>query len=83
VWADAEALGPHKAFQIARDSATRRVIWVTDLHDPAYYLLESARSVGEALARLSEYLVPGARVGVMPYANATIPALLGIGRPNA
>jgi nickel-dependent lactate racemase len=67
-------VGPHKAFQIARDSAGRRVIWVTDLPNPDYFMLEHARSLDEALARLLPEYGNG-RIGVIPYGNATIPTL--------
>jgi nickel-dependent lactate racemase len=70
-------VGPHKAYQIARDSVGRRVIWITELPDPDYFLLESARDLAEAVDRI--FKERGERikhVGVMPYANATIPALI-------
>lgn len=66
-------VGPHKAFQIARDSIHRRVIWVSDLPNPEFYLMESAPTLGSALTRL--YPDCGKRIGVIPYANATIPRL--------
>lgn len=70
-------VGPHKAYQIARDSVGRRVIWITDLPDPGYFLLESAGDLAEAVERvLKERRDQVKHIGVMPYANATIPALI-------
>jgi nickel-dependent lactate racemase len=67
-------VGPHKAYQIARDTVGRRVVWVTALPDPASLLLESAPTLQDAINRV---LDPGIRrVGVLPYANATIPSLV-------
>jgi len=67
-------VGPHKAYQIARDSVNRRVIWVTDLPNPAHFLLETAPNLQEALSRVIDPAT-SQRIGVIPYANATIPAL--------
>lgn len=70
-------LGPHKAFQIARDSEMVDARWVTSLSsDLAQRLLLNSQSdlaaaVTGALSRLGA----GARIGVMPAANATVPVL--------
>ncbi len=66
-------VGPHKAYQIARDSLNRRVIWITDLPDPDFYLMESTLTLREALRRV--YPDCGKRIAVIPYANATIPTV--------
>lgn len=71
---DGFSIGPHKAFQIARDSIDRRVIWITDIPQPERFLLEAAPTLDDALARLTDYL--SGHIGVIPYANATIPALV-------
>lgn len=73
--AEGYSVGPHKAYQIARDTVGRRVIWVSELPDPAQFLLESAASLDEAVARAIKANPAIRRVGVMPYANATIPTL--------
>lgn len=69
-------IGPHKAFQIARDAVGRRVLMVTQM--PAELvkrlLLTPCASLEAALAVGLEGLPPAARVGIMPWANATIPA---------
>lgn len=67
-------VGPHKAFQIARDSLGRRVIWITDMPRPDFFMLETAPSLDEAVARLLPEYGQG-RIGVIPYGNATIPSL--------
>ncbi|PWU11489.1 MAG: hypothetical protein C5B50_23175 [Verrucomicrobia bacterium] len=70
-------IGPHKAFQIARDSVGRQLLMVTDM--PADFvrslLLTPCASLDSALSIALKDLQPGARVGVMPFANATIPSL--------
>jgi lactate racemase len=71
--ADPFRIGPHKAFQIARDTVGRRVIWVTNLPDPKLLLLESAPTLEAAFADVWPHY--GRRLALMPYANATIPAL--------
>jgi len=70
-------VGPHKAFQIARDAANVRVLLVSDM--PAefvrYLLLNPVDSLAAALEIALANLPPDARIGVMPLANATIPLL--------
>jgi len=69
-------IGPHKAFQIARDAAPRRVLMVTEMR-PEFVrqlLLEPYPSLEAALAAAVPGLPREARVGVMPWANATIPS---------
>jgi nickel-dependent lactate racemase len=70
-------IGPHKAFQIARDAAPRRLLFVTEMPEALVkkLLLTRCASLDEALAVASKSLPKTARVGVMPYANATIPEL--------
>lgn len=65
-------VGPHKAFQIARDSVDRRVIWVTDLPNPAQFGLRSAAGLRAALYEVLDADPSIQRVAVLPYANATI-----------
>ena len=70
-------IGPHKAFQIARDAAPRRVLFVTEMSPKLVekLLLQRCASLDEAVALGLKGLPPGARIGVMPWANATIPDL--------
>jgi nickel-dependent lactate racemase len=77
-------VGPHKAFQIARDAARARVLLVSQM-SPDFVrrlLLTPAGSLEEAISLALDALAAGTRVpsgelrvGVMPWANATIPAL--------
>ncbi len=76
-------IGPHKAFQIARDAARVRALLVS--HMPSDFvrrlLLIPAGSLEEAIALVRDNLPSGPRVGVMPWANATIPAITTLGSP--
>jgi nickel-dependent lactate racemase len=67
-------VGPHKAYQIARDAARVRVLLLSEM-PPAFVrrLLLTPVCADEAVGALA--LPPGARVGVLPLANATIPRL--------
>lgn len=70
-------VGPHKAFQIARDAARVQVLLVSQM-SPDFVkrlLLTPVGSLDEAMALVRDSLPPGARVGVMPWATATIPIL--------
>ncbi|HEY5910633.1 MAG TPA: nickel-dependent lactate racemase [Verrucomicrobiae bacterium] len=71
-------IGPHKAFQIARDAVTRRVLVVTDM-PPALaekLLLSPCPNLQAALAIATRDLSADARIGIMPWANATIPTVV-------
>lgn len=71
-------LGPHKAFQIARDAIRlREVLLVTEMppEQVRHALLTPAASLDQAIARALSALGPGARVAIMPAANATVPVL--------
>jgi nickel-dependent lactate racemase len=72
-------MGAHKAFLIARDAARLRVLLVSQMQPATVrrLLLAPASSLDEALSLAMPGLVPEARVGVMPWANATIPVLQG------
>jgi len=69
--------GPHKAFQIARDAVQRRLLVMTDM--PAALskklLLTTCPTLDAALETALAGLGPSPRVGVIPFANATIPTL--------
>jgi nickel-dependent lactate racemase len=70
-------IGPHKAYQIARDASRVRVYLVSQMSDDFVerQLLTPVSSLEDAIARALERLTPTARIGVMPYSNATIPYL--------
>ena len=68
-------IGPHKAFQIARDASPRRLLVVTQM--PAEFarrlLLVPCASLEAALALALKELSPHAQIGLVPCGNATIP----------
>ena len=70
-------IGPHKAFQIARDAAPRRLLLVTEMPPDLVrkLLLTPFPNLEAALATALPSLAPAARIGIMPWANATIPTL--------
>jgi nickel-dependent lactate racemase len=70
-------VGPHKAYQIARDAVRVRTLMLSQMsHDfTRRLLLNPVANLDEALAIALKDLPPGARVGVMPLANSTIPVL--------
>lgn len=70
-------VGPHKAFQIARDAAKVRVLLLSDMPDEfvRYLLLNPVDSLAAALEIALADLPPEAHIGVMPLANATVPVL--------
>ncbi|OIO88973.1 MAG: hypothetical protein AUK03_15350 [Anaerolineae bacterium CG2_30_64_16] len=70
-------VGPHKAFQIARDASRVRVLFKTEMA-PDFVrrlLLTPISDPNVALAQVLYELPPDTRIGVMPWANATIPVL--------
>jgi nickel-dependent lactate racemase len=70
-------IGPHKAFQIARDAAPRRVLMVTKMPPELVQklLLTPCASLEAAVEVALQGLGAAARIGIMPWANATIPSL--------
>ncbi|MCL4394368.1 MAG: nickel-dependent lactate racemase [Chloroflexi bacterium] len=74
-------LGPHKAYLISRDASRERVLLVTEMPQDRVRrcLLSPCRSLNDALAIALGDLGPKARIGIMPYANATIPILADAG----
>ncbi len=70
-------IGPHKAFQIARDAARTRVLLRSEMPPDfvEYLLLTPVYNFDKALAQALDTLPAQARIGIMPLANATIPAL--------
>ena len=70
-------LGPHKAFLFARQASQLRGIWVVSdiATDEIKRLLLNPATLAEALSATLSTLPEGARVGIIPYANVTIPVL--------
>jgi len=79
---EAFRLGPHKAFQIARDATRARVIFVSDMPGDRVrrLLLTPAADLQAAVDMALDDLPPGARIGVLPAANSTVPVLASGGR---
>ncbi len=70
-------IGPHKAFQIARDAVNRRVLMVTDMPQALAQklLLPTCENLDAAVTVATKTLPAKSRIGIMPWANATIPIL--------
>ena len=70
-------IGPHKAYQIARDSSRAHVQLVSQMPPETVkkLLLTPAATLEEALTLALARLPADARVGVLTLANATIPVL--------
>ncbi len=70
-------LGAHKAFQVSRDAARLRTALVSELDDEFLrrLLLHPQPDLQTAIDRALELLPSDARIGLMPYANATMPVL--------
>jgi nickel-dependent lactate racemase len=75
--AEGYRIGPHKAYQIARDASRLNVRWHTAMAPDAAarLLLEPAADLQAAIDEALGRLAPGSRIGVLPRANATIPVL--------
>ncbi len=70
-------VGPHKAFQIARDASQVRLLLLSEMA-PDFVrrlLLTPVSGLDEALLTALADLPPGGRIAVMPAANATVPVL--------
>jgi lactate racemase len=70
-------LGPHKAFQIVRDAARVKTFLISELPPERvqHWLLTPAASLQASLDAIIPMLPAAARIGLMPRANLTIPAL--------
>jgi len=72
-------IGPHKAFQMARQALRVKIIIVSEL--PAQtvrdLLLTPAASLDEALGLAKEWLPANPRIAVMPYATHTLATVRG------
>ena len=78
---DGFQVGRHKAFQISRDAARMRTTVVSELEDAFLrgLLLAPAPDLQAAVDGALADLPKRARIGIMPYANATMPVLRGGG----
>jgi nickel-dependent lactate racemase len=68
-------IGPHKAYQIARDASRLRVFLVSGLEPELVrrLLLTPAESIDSALGLVLPSLRSNARAGILPRASSTIP----------
>ncbi|MCP4167397.1 MAG: nickel-dependent lactate racemase [Chloroflexi bacterium] len=68
-------VGPHKAYQIARDATRFQVRIISQMNDDYLrrLLFSPAPNIDIALAELLPSLPRPARIGIMPIANTTIP----------
>ena len=71
------SVGPHKAYQIARDASRVRALMLSEMPPESVkrLLLNPVASLDEAVSMALRGMPPGARVGVMPAANSTIPVM--------
>ena len=74
---EAFRIGPHKAFQIARDASIVQLLLISEFeHTHAQQLLlNPVKDIQSAINFAIEDLAPGDHVGVIPNANSTIPYL--------
>jgi len=70
-------IGRHKAFQIARDAVRVRVLLVSQMSAERVrrLLLTPVSTLEKAVSLALKGFPAGARIGVMPWANATIPVV--------
>ncbi len=70
-------IGPHKAFQIARDASIVRLISCTEMNESfaRYLLLNPVPNLQAAVDLALKDLEPGERIAVLPHASSTIPYL--------
>jgi lactate racemase len=72
-------VGPHKAFQIARDAVRVKLLFISGM-EPAFVrqlLLTPMPDLATAVNHALAHLPPHPRIALMPKANATIPLLAG------
>lgn len=74
-------IGPHKAYQIARDASRLRLMFCSSMAEgrSRALLLNPVRDLQAALDLALPGLRPGERIGVLPHASSTIPYVEGAG----
>lgn len=70
-------VGPHKAFQLARDTSKIRLLFLTEMDSDftRSLLLEPIHDLQTAVDQVLKDLPENARIGLMPRASSTIPYL--------
>jgi lactate racemase len=68
-------IGPHKAYQIARDASQLRLLFCSEMDQALAraLLLNPVDSLQEAIDLALVDLEPGERIGILPHASSTIP----------
>jgi hypothetical protein len=68
-------IGPHKAFQIARDASEFQLMFISDMEESLAkaLLLNPVKDLPTALNIALSDLQPGGRIGILPFAALTIP----------
>jgi nickel-dependent lactate racemase len=68
-------IGPHKAFQIARDASHVRLLFCSEMDErrSRALLLNPVKDLQTALDQALPGLAPGERIGILPHASSTIP----------
>jgi len=71
-------IGPHKAFQIARDASRLRLMFYSEMEEAfaRALLLNPVQNLQSAIDLALADLQPGDRVGILPHASSTIPYIL-------
>jgi nickel-dependent lactate racemase len=70
-------VGPHKAFQVAREGVRIHIVLVSEMNAKmvSSLLLEPANNLQEAFAKVQAGLSPESQIAVMPRATNTIPII--------
>jgi nickel-dependent lactate racemase len=68
-------IGPHKAYQIARDASRVRLLFRSEMDESLSraLLLNPVSDLQSALDLALADVQPGERIGVLPHASSTIP----------
>ena len=71
-------IGPHKAFQLAKQAITHKIILVSDMPDDLIKNIKllPAKSLGHAIELAGNYLLVNPRIAVLPYATHTMPKII-------
>jgi nickel-dependent lactate racemase len=71
-------IGPHKAYQIARDASRLRLLLCSEMYEAQAQalLLNPVHDLQSAVDMALADLQPGERIGVLPHASSTIPYML-------
>ena len=73
---DGFQIGPHKAFQLARQTANQKIFLLSSLPKIVVekFLLTPITTIEEGVKKAYEYLPTKPKIGIMPYAPNTLPS---------